>query len=90
MAGRLFLRHELLKVKDVQRNAGDRVVSIPGSGEDKGLPGAGKMKANLPEDSEDSAVSMTDIVMSETVPTTPRRRIRGKQFVMQTAPSAGE
>ena len=84
VAGRLFLRHELLKVKDVQRNAGDRVVSIPGGGEDGDLPGAGALKASLPEA---PAVPMTDIVMSETVPTTPRRRIRGNQFVMQTAPT---
>ena len=62
VAGRLFLRHELLKVKDTQRNVGNRLESIPGHGSaalDQ-LPGPGALKATI----DDAPMpGMTEYVM---------------------------
>jgi hypothetical protein len=65
VADRLFLRHELLKVKDVRRKTTDGLASIPPDSKEAGdLPGVGQMKATgFPRDT--SQACQRGIVMGD-------------------------
>jgi hypothetical protein len=90
VAGRLFLRHELLKVKDVRRKTTDGLASIPPDSKEAGdLPGVGQIKApdlaSVMRIGNEPVAGISTYVMGDAVPpqpVQPGRRVRSKQRVL--------
>jgi hypothetical protein len=90
VADRLFLRHELLKVKDVRRKTTDGLASIPPDSKEAGdLPGVGQMKApdlaSVMRIGNEPVAGISTYVMGDAVPpqpVQPGRRVRSKQRVL--------
>ena len=86
VAGQVFLRHELLKIKDVQRNVRGGLESLLGRKAEDLDDEFGDLRGRMGRARAGPEPAMSEYVMGDAVPAR-RRRIRGKQLVLPTAPA---